>query len=231
LATVESQVGHIWRRLGFGPLRSDVINGIVAGPTALIDSLVDRPYVSFTSAMPQGATQEENDNCRRVLELMAFGPNTRGSTLVAPEYNPVQERLCWILQGLVVVGMDVVDLSAMRDHLSTLRPGIQSTYKTLITNVSTRPGMLAYLTGDQNTRGHPNENFARELCELFTIGRVDPSTGANNYTQTDVVEIARAMTGWRWNAATGSFLDTSRWDNGHPNENFARGTPKVRPDG
>ncbi len=215
MASVETQVGHIWRRLGFGPLYSDIVNGSAMGTTALIDSLIDRPFVSFASAYPQGAGQLENDNARRLLELMCFGPNTRGSTTTVPEYNPVQERVTWMMQGLLIVGMDVVDLANMRDHILWLRNATRTTYKQLALDIARRPGMIRYLTGDQNVKGHPNENFARECMELFTIGRVDPISGTDNYTQQDVIEVARAVTGWRynWNTHASSF-DANLWDEG-----------------
>ena len=62
-------------------------------------------------------------------------------------------------------------------------------FKTLLLEVSKSPAMLQFLNNQQNQKNHPNENFARELMELFTIGR-------GNYTETDVKESARAFTGW-----------------------------------
>ncbi|AMR31232.1 hypothetical protein A0256_07220 [Mucilaginibacter sp. PAMC 26640] len=62
-------------------------------------------------------------------------------------------------------------------------------FKTLLLEVSKSPAMLQFLNNQQNQKNHPNENFARELMELFTIGR-------ENYTESDVKESARAFTGW-----------------------------------
>jgi uncharacterized protein (DUF1800 family) len=59
----------------------------------------------------------------------------------------------------------------------------------LLKSVSTCPAMLLYLNNQQNRKMHPNENFAREVLELFTLGR-------GNYTETDIWEAARAFTGW-----------------------------------
>lgn len=59
----------------------------------------------------------------------------------------------------------------------------------LLTVVSKSPAMLQFLNNQQNRKQHPNENFAREVMELFTLGR-------GNYTETDVKEAARAFTGW-----------------------------------
>ena len=71
-------------------------------------------------------------------------------------------------------------------------------FKTLLMQVSQSPAMLAYLNNQQNRKGHPNENFARELMELFTIGR-------GNYTEQDVKESARSFTGWTYDK-DGEFL-------------------------
>ncbi|MCR8557540.1 DUF1800 domain-containing protein [Mucilaginibacter sp. BJC16-A38] len=65
-------------------------------------------------------------------------------------------------------------------------------FRELLLEVSKSPAMLQFLNNQQNKKGHPNENFARELMELFTIGR-------GNYTEQDVKESARAFTGWGFN--------------------------------
>ncbi|MBK0379755.1 DUF1800 domain-containing protein [Mucilaginibacter segetis] len=65
-------------------------------------------------------------------------------------------------------------------------------FRTLLLEVSKTPAMLQFLNNQQNRKGHPNENFAREVMELFTIGR-------GNYTEQDVKESARAFTGWGFN--------------------------------
>jgi uncharacterized protein (DUF1800 family) len=74
---------------------------------------------------------------------------------------------------------------------------IQRTYalgnfRTLLLQVSESPAMLQFLNNQQNKKGHPNENFARELMELFTIGR-------GNYTEQDIKESARSFTGYGFN--------------------------------
>lgn len=65
-------------------------------------------------------------------------------------------------------------------------------FKTMLLEVSKSPAMLQYLNNQQNRKGHPNENFARELMELFTLSR-------GHYTEQDIKESARAFTGWMFN--------------------------------
>lgn len=70
-------------------------------------------------------------------------------------------------------------------------------FRELLIAVSQSPAMLQFLNNQQNVKAHPNENFARELMELFTIGR-------GNYTESDIKESARAFTGWKHDE-TGAF--------------------------
>ena len=71
-------------------------------------------------------------------------------------------------------------------------------FKTLLLQVSQSPAMLQFLNNQQNQKRHPNENFARELMELFTLGR-------SNYTEQDIKESARSFTGWAYNGKTGEY--------------------------
>ncbi len=73
-----------------------------------------------------------------------------------------------------------------------LRTFALSSFSELLMAVSKDPAMLQFLNNQQNKKDHPNENFAREVMELFTLGR-------GNYTETDVKEAARAFTGWGFN--------------------------------
>ncbi len=72
---------------------------------------------------------------------------------------------------------------------NTTRQHALGKFPALLLAVSQEPAMLQFLNNQQNRKEHPNENFAREVMELFTLGR-------GNYTETDVKEAARAFTGW-----------------------------------
>ncbi|ANH82939.1 hypothetical protein A8C56_19840 [Niabella ginsenosidivorans] len=77
--------------------------------------------------------------------------------------------------------------------LHTLRENALGNFRALLKEVSKSAAMLYFLNNQQNKKGHPNENFAREVMELFTLGR-------GHYTETDIKEGARAFTGWTANA-------------------------------
>jgi len=74
-------------------------------------------------------------------------------------------------------------------YLDIIRKNALGDFGTLLKEVSRSPAMLQFLNNQQNKKDHPNENFARELMELFTLGR-------GNYMEQDVKEAARAFTGW-----------------------------------
>jgi uncharacterized protein (DUF1800 family) len=76
--------------------------------------------------------------------------------------------------------------------LGVIRRNALGNFGTLLKEVSKTAAMLNFLNNQQNRKGHPNENFAREVMELFTLGR-------GNYTENDVKEAARAFTGWTAN--------------------------------
>lgn len=82
--------------------------------------------------------------------------------------------------------------------LAVIRRNALGNFGTLLKEVSKTAAMLNFLNNQQNRKGHPNENFAREVMELFTLGR-------GNYTEQDVKEAARAFTGWVANAQ-GDFI-------------------------
>ncbi|MBL3546372.1 uncharacterized protein (DUF1800 family) [Chryseobacterium rhizosphaerae] len=83
----------------------------------------------------------------------------------------------------------VVNPKFNRQLLNIIRKHALGNFKDLLFEVSKAPAMLNFLNNQQNKKDHPNENFAREVMELFTMGR-------GNYTEKDVREGARAFTGW-----------------------------------
>ena len=82
---------------------------------------------------------------------------------------------------------------------ATLRANALGNFATLLHAASKEPAMLIYLDVAQSRKGQPNENFAREVMELFTLGE-------GQYTEQDIKEAARAFTGWSLDRETGTFL-------------------------
>jgi len=93
----------------------------------------------------------------------------------------------------------VINIYFQQQLLDVIRQNALGNFGDLLRGVSKSPAMLAFLNNQQNRKQHPNENFAREVMELFTMGR-------GNYTENDVKEGARAYTGWGFNLQ-GEFVD------------------------
>ncbi|MGK0365263.1 MAG: hypothetical protein ACI85O_002329, partial [Saprospiraceae bacterium] len=74
-------------------------------------------------------------------------------------------------------------------YLNTIRKNALGNFRSLVKEIAKEPAMLYFLNGTKNRKSKPNENFARELLELFTIG-------IGNYSEKDIQEAARAFTGW-----------------------------------
>ncbi|MBP6430543.1 MAG: DUF1800 domain-containing protein [Ferruginibacter sp.] len=92
----------------------------------------------------------------------------------------------------------VVNSFFQQELLDIIRANALGSFKDLLRGVSKSASMLQFLNNQQNKKQHPNENFAREVMELFTMGR-------GNYTENDIKEAARAFTGWGFNIS-GEFV-------------------------
>jgi uncharacterized protein (DUF1800 family) len=92
----------------------------------------------------------------------------------------------------------VINSYFQQQLLDVIRVNALGNFKDLLRGVSKSAAMLQFLNNQQNKKQHPNENFAREVMELFTMGR-------GNYTENDIKEAARAFTGWGFNIS-GEFV-------------------------
>ena len=104
--------------------------------------------------------------------------------------RPLQEKLTLFWHGHFATSEEKVhDVRKMQLQNDTLRSHANGNFRDLLIAVAKDPAMLAYLDAAVNIKGAPNENFAREVMELFTMG-------VGNYTESDIKETARAFTGW-----------------------------------
>lgn len=103
--------------------------------------------------------------------------------------TPLQEKLTWFWHAHFCSSWDKVNSSkAMTDQNKLFRDSALGNFRTLVQAMSIQPAMLWYLDNVQNVKTSPNQNFARELMELFTLG-------VGNYTEADVTAAAQAWTG------------------------------------
>jgi uncharacterized protein (DUF1800 family) len=106
---------------------------------------------------------------------------------------PMIERMTLVWHDwFATSNLGVASQSLMLMQNETLRENALGSFKDILVNVTQDPAMLVWLNGNQNIKGKPNENYGREMMELFTLGA---NRGA--YTETDVRENARALTGWQ----------------------------------
>ena len=117
-------------------------------------------------------------------------------TRMAQSARPLEERMTLVWHGLLVSQISQLGgpyqrrIRLMDDQVSLYRSMALPVYDDLLKSVSKNPAMMVYLNTAESSREHPNENYGRELLELFSMG-------VGTYTEDDVREAARAFTGWR----------------------------------
>ena len=184
----ESETRHLMRRAGFGVTPKDLTKLLKRGLTRgkLVDGLL-----SF-KAKPLKTKRDLDDGYDLWLETML---KTK---------TPLLEKLTLFWHDhFATANAKVQDAGQMMRQNGLLRLMCKGNFREFLKRINLDPAMMDFLDTLRNKRKIPNENYARELLELFTLG-VEDETGAPNYAQEDIVQIARAFTGWR--------LD----DKGHP---------------
>src|SRR5262245_13231345 len=121
--------------------------------------------------------------------------------------RPLEEKLTLFWPGHFATGQNKVrDYRMLLQQHRMLRANASGNLRSLLVGILKDPGMLVYLDNGENIKSHPNENFGRELLELFTMG-------VGNYSERDVREAARAFTGWTNDVLTYKF-DAEQHDTG-----------------
>lgn len=126
--------------------------------------------------------------------------NTTWIALMSTEKGVLREKMAFFWHGHLVARS--INASFSQSYVNTLRKYALGNFGDLLLAVSKEPSMLQFLNNKQNKKRSPNENFARELMELFTLGR-------GNYTEKDIKEVARAFTGWDFDIK-GNFIFRER---------------------
>jgi len=187
------KVGHLHRRAGFGANWAELHRDLKAGPAASIERLLhppaeDRQFRQVADALKVAvaASQESfgmsgDPRAARVwwLYRMAYGDDPLGERLTLFWHN----HFATALHGVYSLGL-------MLEQNEMLRKHARGKFGDLLAAIEADRAMLIWLDNGSNQKDHPNENFARELLELFTLG-------VGNYTETDVRAAARGLTGWK----------------------------------
>lgn len=184
LQTDRDKVAHLLRRFGFGASEAELDYYAQGGVEAAIDRLLNFVAVEEGFEVPLDDLRQPNGNINvRVLQMWWL------LRMVATR-RPLQEKLTLFWHDHFATSAAKVDVvPAMHAQNETLRAGCAARFEDLLTQVSKDPAMLYWLDNQLNVKGKPNENFAREVMELFTLG-------VGNYSEKDVQEAARAFTGW-----------------------------------
>jgi uncharacterized protein (DUF1800 family) len=196
---LRDQLKHLYNRAGFGAVPADLqqYSDIKTATDALLKVPVPQPLevVSQEEHIAQGnkamktamLTEDEMK-----LKKKSFREKTSELGLLwfqqmVTTEHPLQEKMALFWHGHFATRIDNPYFDQLL--LQDLRAHALGNFTTLLTAVSKSPAMLQFLNNQQNRKQHPNENFAREVMELFTLGR-------GHYTESDIKEAARAFTGW-----------------------------------
>lgn len=197
-AWTRDDASHLLRRAGFGgtPAQVDALHAL--GRDAAVDYLLDQSLppgaqTPFSKAdLPEFVTRpipagQEGGKVRReeTVRLRKWWLERMVRT-----DRPLEEKMALFWHGLFTSGiMEVREPEFMARQCRLFHEQALGNYRALTAAICRDPAMLRYLNADQNVRGKPNENLARELLELFTMGE------GNGYTEADIAQIARALTG------------------------------------
>ncbi|MBD2700432.1 DUF1800 domain-containing protein [Spirosoma sp. BT702] len=199
---------HLLRRATFGPTQTEIANFTGLTADVAVQQLINNanysppPPVDLDSTKPT-AGQTYLDKAFNGDRNFDFGHYLRywWLGLMTSQTAPpsLLDKLTLFWQNHFVTTREVVDdYRFVNQYLLLLRNNALGNFRTLVTQISKDPAMLRYLNGNENEVGKPNENYARELQELFTVGAFD-FAGNKNYTEDDVKAAARVLTGWKYN--------------------------------
>jgi uncharacterized protein (DUF1800 family) len=174
--------------------------GLPERPMRRIQAAPPRPDAAAPAAPEAGAPagpDPTREQLRRTRQLLMRANRGRIEALRAwwldrmvHSPRPLEEKMTLFWHGHFATQATKVRIPQMiYAHLDLLRRNATGSFRELVLGVSRDPAMLVYLDNNRNRREHPNENYARELMELFTLG-------IGHYSEADVKEAARAFTGW-----------------------------------
>ena len=202
--------GHLLRRTTFGPTYSAIKQAVAQGLEATIEQLfTEQPLpplpinYSFQDdpTTPVGETWVFKAHDRTIMNLNT----SRKASLNAWQMGLFNEGGVSIREKLVLfwhnhfVTSDIELAAYNFNYLDTLRRNALGNFRTFTEEITVAPSMLRYLNGNENTREAPNENYARELLELFTIGKGNTAGPGDSttFTEDDVIALAKSLTGWQ----------------------------------
>lgn len=231
-----NEVTHLLKRTMFGARKTDVDHFLPMSPAAAVDELLNNITTPSPPLRDYGLLEDDgvfyddlgvvigqtwvNDpNIASAVEIRGAINSRRVDSLrkwwaglIINQQRSIQEKMVLFWHHhFAVMESEIGDAQFLYRHHNLLRTNVLGSFKTLVREVTIDPAMLVHLNGYLNTRQAPDENYARELQELFAIGKGNDS----QYTENDVIAAARVLTGWRINdIPLGVYLDASAHDTG-----------------
>ncbi len=197
------RAGHLLRRTTFLPRWADIGTVMTMSPSAAVDALLENVSAPNPPDMQDSQTEslgglsteyqnivrtQWNNDARKLREWYSAAMRDAGLTLAEKMTAFWSNHFTTEFE----VDLDYVVGPLLYRQNKLFREGGLGNFRQLVFNVTLDGAMLVYLGGNLNSAGAPNENYARELLELFT-------TGIGYYTEGDIKEAARILTGWRVN--------------------------------
>jgi uncharacterized protein (DUF1800 family) len=202
VSTDRALVGYLYRRAGFGATSGQLDAGAAASYEHSVEALLaglsapdpDTPAVPRLSSAEALNLGHGGDTWDEYTNLVAWWVEKMATTS-----TPLREKLTLLLHGQFPTGFSKVGVPAwMHAQNQIFRTKGGGPFDELTLELSLDPAMLTWLDLLSNQRQSPNENFGRELMERFTMG-------IGNYSQRDVREASRALTGWSLAYPSGRF--------------------------
>ncbi len=197
--TERSRVAHLLRRAGFGFTESELDEYTALGFSDSVERLLNYEQVD------DSATEQRLAGMQLDLNNVE---NARYWWLSRMLYTrrPLQEKMALFWHNHFVSAASKVRFaSLLLQQIALFREAGLGNFEVLLRQVTRDPAMLQYLDNRENRKGAPNENYAREVMELFTVG-------IGNYTEEDIKEAARAFTGYTSNRENVFLFDPAAHD-------------------
>ena len=181
-------MAHLMRRAGFGATRDELEARVAKGYEATVDELV-YPEDHGIPPIDEGMIFRHNPG----FEIPGGNPTNGQAQWMYRLINtprPLEEKMVLFWHHVFATGNAKVDnCDQLLAQIAMFREHGMGNYRELLVHLARDPAMIFWLDNNENHKGAPNENWGRELLELFSMGQ-------GNYTEQDVKECSRAFTGW-----------------------------------
>jgi uncharacterized protein (DUF1800 family) len=203
-------IGHLYRRAGFGASIDEIAAAKAKTPATVIDELLSDQLLTGNNLPAPPAHSDEwlnkppyvgVDLAEQIKQQQKYGLAIAAMRrwwvkLMAEPQTMLRERMVIFWMNHFVIEAEKVYFPQMiYRYIDHFRRKPWGNFKQLVKDVTIQPAMLYYLDGYLSYGLRPNENYARELMELFTMGVTDKD-GNFNYTEADIQEVAKALTGY-----------------------------------